>query len=83
MHNQEQNKKTLADTAISVLDLAPVLEGKTPADSFRNSLDLAQHVERWGYERFWLAEHHNMPGIASTATAVLIGYIAGAPPPSG
>ena len=77
MHNQEQNKKTLADTAISVLDLAPVLEGKTPADSFRNSLDLAQHVERWGYERFWLAEHHNMPGIASTATAVLIGYIAG------
>ncbi|MGV3502131.1 MAG: LLM class flavin-dependent oxidoreductase [Adhaeribacter sp.] len=69
--------KKLADIPFSVLDLAPVLAGKTPADSFHHSLDLARHVERWGYKRYWLAEHHNMVGIASTATAVLIGYIAG------
>src|SRR5271163_38862 len=61
----------------SVLDLAPVVAGATPADAFRNSLELAQHVERWGYRRFWLAEHHNMPGIASAATAVVIGHVAG------
>ena len=61
----------------SVLDLATVIEGKTPADSFKNSLDLALHVEQWGYTRFWLAEHHNMPSVASSATSVLIGYIAG------
>ncbi|NLO80050.1 MAG: LLM class flavin-dependent oxidoreductase [Xanthomonadaceae bacterium] len=62
---------------ISVLDLAYVTRGSTPADALRNSLDLAQHVERWGYHRFWLAEHHNMVGIASSATSVVIGYIAG------
>ena len=61
----------------SVLDLAPVKQGGTIAESFRNTLDLAQHAEKWGYTRFWLAEHHNMPGIASAATAVLIGYVAG------
>ncbi|MFC7399746.1 LLM class flavin-dependent oxidoreductase [Chelatococcus sp. GCM10030263] len=61
----------------SVLDLAPVSEGATPADALHNSLDLAQHAERWGYRRFWVAEHHNMIGIASAATAVVIGYIAG------
>lgn len=61
----------------SVLDLCPVPEGSTPADAFRNSLDLAQHAEQWGYRRYWLAEHHNMPGIASAATSVLIGHIAG------
>src|SRR5580692_1803342 len=61
----------------SVLDLAPVIQGATPADALRNSLDLAQHVERWGYRRYWVAEHHNMIGIASAATAVVIGYIAG------
>ena len=61
----------------SVLDLAPVVEGATPADALRNSLDLAQHTERWGYRRYWVAEHHNMVGIASAATAVVIGYIAG------
>lgn len=61
----------------SVLDLAPINVGSTPAESFRNSLDLAQHVERLGYHRFWLAEHHNMTGIASAATSVVIGYIAG------
>src|SRR5215211_6685952 len=62
---------------LSVLDLAPVSEGATPADALRNTLDLAQHGERWGYRRFWLAEHHNMVGIASAATAVAIGYVAG------
>ena len=61
---------------LSVLDLAPVVEGAAAADSFRNTRDLARHVEQWGYKRFWLAEHHNMPGIASSATAVLIGYVA-------
>ncbi|WP_421190515.1 luciferase-like monooxygenase [Aeromonas enteropelogenes] len=62
----------------SVLDLVPVPEGSLPAESFHRSRDLAQHAERWGYHRYWLAEHHNMPGIASTATAVLIGHLAGA-----
>src|SRR6202521_1978553 len=61
----------------SVLDLAPINQGSDAAQAFRNSLDLAQHAERWNYKRFWLAEHHNMPGIASAATAVVIGYIAG------
>ncbi|KAF1717720.1 LLM class flavin-dependent oxidoreductase [Pseudoxanthomonas yeongjuensis] len=61
----------------SILDLAPVCEGSDAAQAFRNTLDLAQHAEGWGYQRYWLAEHHNMPGIASAATAVLIGYIAG------
>ena len=61
----------------SVLDLSPITEGGDAAQSFRNSLDLAQHAERWGYSRFWLAEHHGMPGIASAATAVLIGHVAG------
>jgi luciferase family oxidoreductase group 1 len=61
---------------VSILDLAPVPEGKTPAYALRNTLDLAQHGERWGYNRFWLAEHHNMVGIASAATAVVIGYVA-------
>ena len=61
----------------SVLDLAFVTEGCTPSDALRNSLDLAQHTERWGYRRFWLAEHHNMIGIASAATAVVIAHVAG------
>ena len=61
----------------SILDLAPVCEGSDAAQAFRNTLDLARHAEDWGYRRYWLAEHHNMPGIASAATAVLIGYIAG------
>ncbi|RJF80766.1 LLM class flavin-dependent oxidoreductase [Oleomonas cavernae] len=63
--------------SFSVLDLAPVVEGTTPADALRNTLDLAQHVEHWGYRRYWLAEHHNMIGIASAATAVVIGHVAG------
>ncbi|MDQ1118375.1 luciferase family oxidoreductase group 1 [Pseudoxanthomonas sp. SORGH_AS 997] len=61
----------------SVLDLAPVCEGSTPSQAFANVLDLARHAEGLGYTRYWLAEHHNMPGIASAATAVLIGYVAG------
>jgi luciferase family oxidoreductase group 1 len=61
----------------SVLDLSPITEGGDAAQSFRNTLDLAQHAEHWGFNRFWLAEHHGMPGIASAATAVLIGYVAG------
>src|SRR3954464_12017261 len=64
-------------TPFSVLDLSPIVEGGSAAQSFRNSLDLAQHGERWGFRRFWLAEHHGMPGIASAATAVLIGHVAG------
>src|SRR5271155_1230408 len=62
---------------VSILDLAPVPLGATPGDALRNSLDLARHADRWGYTRYWLAEHHNMVGIASAATAVAIGYIAG------
>ena len=61
---------------LSILDLAFVPEGGTPADALRNTLDLAQHAEKWGYRRFWLAEHHNMVGIASAATAVVISYVA-------
>ena len=61
----------------SVLDLAPVTEGSDTTQAFRNTLDMAQHAERLGYQRYWLAEHHNMPGIASAATAVLIGHVAG------
>jgi luciferase family oxidoreductase group 1 len=62
--------------AISVLDLAFVAEGATPRSALKNSLDLAQRAEQWGYRRFWLAEHHNMIGIASAATALVIGYVA-------
>jgi luciferase family oxidoreductase group 1 len=62
---------------LSVLDLAPIPEGSDAAEALRRSLDLAQHAELWGYRRFWLAEHHGMPGIASAATSVVIGYIAG------
>src|SRR3954469_20034233 len=69
--------KSLADVALSVLDLAPIREGGTAAEASRNALDLARHVERWGYKRYWVAEHHNIPGIASAATAVVIGHIAG------
>ena len=61
----------------SILDLSPITEGSDAAQSFRNTLDLAQHGERWGYQRYWLAEHHGIPGIASAATAVLIAHVAG------
>jgi luciferase family oxidoreductase group 1 len=62
----------------SLLDLAPVRVGGTVAEAYRNTIDLARHAERWGFTRLWLAEHHNMPGIASAATSVLIGHVAGA-----
>jgi luciferase family oxidoreductase group 1 len=62
-------------TPLSILDLAPVPEGATPGDALRRSRDLARHAEDWGYRRFWLAEHHNMVGIASAATSVAIGYV--------
>jgi len=62
----------------SLLDLAPICEGQTASDAFRNSRDLAQHAEQWGYHRFWLAEHHNLPGIGSAATAVLIAHVGNA-----
>ncbi|TDL82995.1 LLM class flavin-dependent oxidoreductase [Peribacillus frigoritolerans] len=75
MSNESINLKK--DVKLSVLDLAPVVEGSTPSEAFKNTLDLAQHTEKWGFNRFWLAEHHNMEGIASSATAVLIGHVAG------
>ena len=61
----------------SLLDLAPIIERGNAALAFRNTLDLARHAERWGYHRYWLAEHHNLPGIASAATSVVIGHVAG------
>lgn len=64
-------------TKFSILDLSPITQGSNPSDALHNSLDLAQHAEQWGYERYWVAEHHNMKGIASAATSVVIGYIAG------
>lgn len=72
--NSQQKK--LSDISFSVLDLSPIIEGGTPAEAFRRTLDLAQHVEQWGFNRYWLAEHHNIPGIASAATSVLMGYVA-------
>lgn len=62
---------------LSILDLAPVCEGSDTTAAFANMLELAQHADALGYRRYWLAEHHNMPGIASAATAVLIGHVAG------
>ncbi|WP_134703490.1 LLM class flavin-dependent oxidoreductase [Ammoniphilus sp. YIM 78166] len=70
------NTNRLQDIPLSILDLCPIVEGGTAADTFRDSLDLAQHAEKWGYRRYWVAEHHNMPGIASSATSVVIGYLA-------
>lgn len=67
----------LSTIPVSVLDLATIVEGETPADAFRRSLALAQAAERFGYIRYWFAEHHNMESVASAATAVLIGYVAG------
>ncbi len=72
-----KRKKQLTDIPLSILDLSPIVKGGSIQESFRRTLDLAQHAEKWGYNRFWLAEHHNMPGIASSATSVLIGHVAG------
>lgn len=63
---------------LSFLDLCPIVEGGSAAQTFANAVDLAQHAERWGFKRYWMAEHHGMPGIGSAATAVLIGHVAGA-----
>ncbi|HVV52119.1 MAG TPA: LLM class flavin-dependent oxidoreductase [Polyangia bacterium] len=63
-------------TPLSVLDLAPIVEGGDAARALHNAVDLARHAERWGYRRFWLAEHHNMPGVASAATAIAIAHVA-------
>jgi luciferase family oxidoreductase group 1 len=63
-------------TKLSILDLAPIIQGSTAREALHNSRDLARHAEKYGFERFWVAEHHNMKGIASTATSVLIGFIA-------
>ncbi|MDM5200269.1 LLM class flavin-dependent oxidoreductase [Fictibacillus enclensis] len=71
------SNKQLHEIPYSVLDLSPVIVGETPADSLKKTLDLAQHAEKWGYNRYWLAEHHSMPGIASSATSVVIGHVAG------
>jgi luciferase family oxidoreductase group 1 len=65
-------------TPFSFLDLCPITEGGSVAESLAHTVDIAQHAERWGFNRFWMAEHHGMPGIASAATAVLIGHVAGA-----
>src|SRR5712664_628268 len=65
---------------LSILDLVPVTQGATPREALRKSLDLARHAERFGYRRYWVAEHHNMTGIASAATSVVIGHLAGGTP---
>jgi luciferase family oxidoreductase group 1 len=65
------------EVAFSLLDLSPIVAGSNAAAALRNTLDLAQHAEGWGYRRYWLAEHHNIPGVASAATSVVIGHVAG------
>lgn len=70
------DNRRLSDITYSVLDLSPVLKGGTAADSFKNTADLSVHAEKWGYHRYWLAEHHNNTGIASSATSLLIGHVA-------
>src|SRR6188474_1928052 len=62
---------------VSILDLVPVILGETPREALRKSLDLIQHAESFGYKRYWVAEHHNMTAIASAATSVVIGFLAG------
>ena len=63
---------------LSLLDLCPITEGGSATESFRHTVDLARHADRWGFNRYWMAEHHGMPGIASAATSILIGHVAGA-----
>src|ERR1700749_394172 len=72
------NFRRLKETPLSVLDLAHIRQGSTVEEAFRNTRALAQHVESLGYKRFWLAEHHNINGVACSATSVLIGHIANA-----
>src|SRR5216110_1009312 len=68
----------MARIPLSVLDLSPIVEGGDAAQALRNTLDLARHAERWGFHRYWVAEHHNIPSVASAATAVVVGAVAGA-----
>jgi luciferase family oxidoreductase group 1 len=80
--NQTENRPSAASASpkeipFSVLDLSPVPQGSNASIALQNTLDLAQHAEKWGYKRFWLAEHHNMIGIASAATSIVIGHVAG------
>jgi luciferase family oxidoreductase group 1 len=75
--NEQMNDTKLAKIPLSVLDLVPIQQGFTVSNALRNTLDLAQHTEGWGYKRYWLAEHHNIAGVGSSATAVLVGYVAG------
>ncbi len=72
------DKKNVLNVPVSILELATITEGKSIQETFSNSADLAKYAEKWGYKRFWLAEHHNMASVASSATSVLIGYIASA-----
>ncbi|AIE61646.1 LLM class flavin-dependent oxidoreductase [Bacillus methanolicus] len=74
--SENKKAKRITDIPFSVLDLSPIVEGGTPSDSFRNTLDLAQHAEKWGYHRYWLAEHHNISAVASSATSVVICHVA-------
>ncbi|PIC97499.1 LLM class flavin-dependent oxidoreductase [Sporosarcina sp. P26b] len=71
-----ENAKLFNDVPLSILDLAMINEGSHAGQSFKNSVDLAQHAEDWGFNRYWLAEHHNMPGVASSATSIIIGHVA-------
>ena len=73
----ENSSKKLSEIPVSILDLSTIVEGKTAADAFHTSLEMAQHAEQLGFKRYWFAEHHNMQSIASAATSVLIGYVAG------
>uniref|UniRef100_UPI00403F34D4 LLM class flavin-dependent oxidoreductase n=1 Tax=Paenibacillus sp. FSL K6-3182 TaxID=2921495 RepID=UPI00403F34D4 len=75
MSEQTINNSTF-NIPLSVLDVSPIVEGGTVAESLNNTLDLAQHAEKWGYNRYWLAEHHNAPSIASSATSIVIGHVA-------
>jgi luciferase family oxidoreductase group 1 len=77
IRKENHRSKNLLQTPVSVLDLATIVQGGSAADAFKRSLRLAQTAERLGYTRYWFAEHHNMESVASSATAVLIGYVAG------
>lgn len=77
-HSNARTSKHHTMTAFSILDLSPITEGSDAAQSYRNTRDLAQHAERWGYRRYWLAEHHNLPGVASAATSILVSHVAAA-----
>ncbi len=77
LHKEKHMQKHLHDISVSVLDLSTIIEGGNAAGAFKRSLALAQQAEKLGYNRYWFAEHHNMESVASSATAVLIGYVAG------